>query len=256
MITLRPVVWAASEGSRVHPLTTSEEQQKFTSFLDMDSAFQDTLERVSDPEFLPPLIVTTEELAIVVQDQCDEIAYDYEEMLILPEGHTSTHALKEAADWAQGRGESYPIVFGPSDHFIADQGAFLRAVIDAGQTAKKGYLVSFGVVADWAQAGQSYWEVGMRLDAGYSGHHVQSFLPHATDEQAKQAVKAGRFVWHAGMVCATPEVVLNECQDVKVSLEEGVLSQSDKLCVVSLLTAWADLTTWPGIWKALSLIET
>lgn len=256
MITLRPVVWAASEGSRRHPLTSPEQQQKFISFLDMDSSFQDTLERVSDPEFLAPLIVTTNALASAVQDQCDDIAYDYEEMLILPEGHSSSHALQEAANWARARGESFPLVFCPSDHFIADQAAFLRAVLDAAQTAEKGYLVCFGVIADWAQAGQNYIEVGLRLDAAYSGHKVQSFLAHASAEQAHNAVKAGRFVWHAGMVCATPDVVLEECRELNVPLEVGMLSHSEKLCVVSLLTAWADLSHWPGIWKALSFIET
>ena len=147
-----------------------------------------------------------------------------------------------AGTWAQARGEDYPLLILPSDHFVADQGAFLRAVLDGAQTAARGYRVCFGVVADWASVDQCYLEVAPRLDAAYSGHKVASVCPNPDPAEARQLIDAQRFVWHAGMTCLMPAMAKE--------------LREEPLCVISLLSAWADLKTWPGIWKALSLIET
>ena len=264
MITLRPVVLAGTDGLRAHPLSTAECPQKFLSFLGMDSSFQDTLERVSDPEFLLPLIVTTPALKDIVQDQCDDIAYEYEEILLLDETAGEAMAALVAAEWAMARKETYPLLVIPSDHFVADQGAFMRAVTDACLTAEKGYMVSFGVVADRLSSEHSYLEVGARLDTRYSGHHVPSIHQRPSREMVEQTLQHGPYVWNAGLLCACPDPLIAELKRqhgalsgrVNLSLEEGVLIKSEKRCVVSLLTTWADLTTWPGIWKALTLIET
>lgn len=264
MITLRPVVLAGTDGLRVHPLSTAECPQKFLSFLSADSSFQDTLERVSDPEFLLPLIVTTPALKGLVQDQCDDIAYEYEEILLLDEGAGEAAAASLAAEWAMARKENYPLLVIPSDHFVADQGAFMRAVTDACLTAEKGYMVSFGVVADRLSNQHSYLQVGARLDTRYSGHHVPSLYQRPSLEVVEQTLQNGPYVWNAGLLCACPDPLLSELERQhgtaanlgKLSLEDAVLVNSEKRCVVSLLTTWADLTTWPGIWKALTLIET
>ncbi|MDV7341109.1 sugar phosphate nucleotidyltransferase [Terasakiella sp. A23] len=252
MICIRPVLWAGSEGSRPHPLSTSESPLQFTSILEGDSPFQDTLERVSDPEFLPPLIITTPSLKKIVEDQCHEIAYDYEDLILLEEDAQSAAALKAAAVWSKEHGEDFPIFFTPCDHFIADQGAFMRAVTEAAYTAQQGYLVSFGVVAEGVQTAYSYIEVGDRLDTGYAGHSVRQFVETPDVEAVQALLEKGRTVWHAGLVCATPDMV-NAHLKSEQTVEAALLAENDKLCVVSLLTAWADLKTWPGIWKTLSL---
>lgn len=279
MVTIRPVVLAGGVGTRLHPLSSPERPKQFISLLEDDSPFQDTLERVSGAEFLAPLIIAGQDMADLVQEQCDDIGYDYEELLLEKEGANTAAAALVAALWARGRGENYPLLICPCDHFVADPFAFERAAIDAAFTAEQGYLVTFGVVADRAETGYGYIEVGLRLDTGYSGHHVTRFVEKPDRDVAEQMLEAGNYVWNAGIYCATPDVLIAEmetyspdhlepCREAvrqggvldygdcaKLSLDVAVAEKSQRICVVSLLSAWSDLGTWPGLWKALSLTK-
>jgi len=280
MTTIRPVILAGGSGSRLAPLSTPDHPKQFISLLEEDSPFQDTLERVSDPEFLPPLIIASAHLKDLVQEQCDDIAYDYEDLLLEVEGRNTAAAILAAALWSEKRGENYPLLICPCDHFVADQTAFMRAVVDASYTAEKGYLVTFGVVADRAETQYGYIEVGTRLDTRFSGHRVERFIEKPDRERAEELLEQGRFVWNAGIFCATPDSLISEiekhspehisyCTDAvntgpdnlldfkdcpAVSLDYAVMEKSDRVGVVSLLTAWSDLGTWPGVWKALTLV--
>lgn len=279
MQTIRPVILAGGKGTRLQPLSSPERPKQFIPLLEEDSPFQDTLERTSGPEFLPPLIIAGVNMAELVQEQCDDISFDFEELLLEEKGCNTAAAVLVAALWARGRGENYPLLICPCDHFVADVHAFHRATLDAAHTASQGYLVTFGVVADRAESGYGYIEVGARLDTGYSGHYVTRFVEKPSREKAEEMLATGRFVWNAGIFCATPDVLIEEmtthspthiepcvqalshgpvlnyggCPDL--SLDRAVVEKSDRICVVSLLSAWSDLGTWPGLWKALSLLE-
>ena len=279
MTTIRPVILAGGVGSRLHPLSNPEKPKQFLSLLDEDSPFQDTLERISGPEFLPPLIIANETEAVLVQEQCDDIAFDYEELLLEVEGRNTAAACLAAALWAKGRGENYPLLICPCDHYVADQYAFMRAVNDAAHTAEQGYLVTFGVVADRPEMAYGYIEVGTRIDVGYSGHRVGCFIEKPTREKAQSMLDEGCYVWNAGIFCTTPDLLISEIVQhtadlmipvegaIKngpvldygdcphISLDKAVAEKTDKMAVVSLLSAWSDLGTWPGLWKALSLKE-
>ncbi|NVJ92692.1 MAG: hypothetical protein HWE34_13610 [Methylocystaceae bacterium] len=258
MKTIRPVILADMKGSRGHPLSSPNRPLQFRSLIQDDTPFQDTLERVSAPEFLPPLILTPQSLVEIIEEECDEIAFDYEELLITPEGTCDDSALLQAAQWAQARREVFPLLVCPAHHFVLDQTAFMRAVHDGAQTAEQGYVVSFGVVAQWAETAYDYIEVGTRLHAGYSGHHVLSFVEKPERGQAQSLLDAHRFVWNGGIYCALPETVINRLSsgNEDQSLSAQLFTQDGPVCVVSLLTVWSDLSVWSGLWKALNLQET
>ncbi len=244
MRKIQPVILAGGDGERKHPLSGPKTPQQFLGILEEDSPFQDALERVSDLAFLPPLVVTTPGLVELVMDQCDEIAFEEPEILVLEAVAQDPATYQAIVNWARDKNEDFALLICPADHFVADQGAFLRAVEDGVRTAGRGYLVTFGVVADFAQAGCDYIAIGPRLDAGYSGHQVERFVCNADVGDAQKLLATGRFVRHSGIICATPQMLANDLS----------LQKHERLCVVSLLSAWADLSNWPGIWKALSLI--
>lgn len=290
MTQIRPVILAGGKGARLKPLSSPQKPKQFLSLLEADTPFQDTLERISGDEFLAPLIIANENLAQVVIDQCEEITFEYEDLLLELEGRNTAAACLTAALWASMRGEEdIPLLILPSDHFIEDQTAFMRAVLDATHTADQGYLVTFGVVADRATSDYGYIQVGPRLDAGYSGHTILQFVEKPDVEAAQRLLDQGCFVWNAGIFCTTPTTLIQEMkthspnhiepciqalqQGAKnefgfileaaaftkcpnMSFDKSVMEKTDRAAVVSLLTAWSDLGTWPGLWKALILIET
>jgi mannose-1-phosphate guanylyltransferase len=256
------------------------------SLLEDDTPFQDTLERVSADDFLPPLLITSQNLAETIDDQCDDISFIYEDLLLEPQPHHTAAACLTAALWAFMRGEGeIPLLILPSDHFIADQTAFMRAVHDALHTANQGYLVAFGVVADRCSSAHSYIQVGTRLDTRYTGHNVVQFVERPSLDGAQKLLDQRCFVWNTGIYCATPKTLIAEMQRLcpslitpcekalelaketslghildhesfsqcqKLSFEKAIMEKTDKSCVVSLLSAWSDFGTWPGLWKALN----
>ncbi len=256
MITIRPVVLAGTSQGATPALSGSKPPIQFSSLSEEDSSFQDCLERVSGPVCLPPLILCSEEQAECVQEQCDDIGFDYEEMLIVSDADRA-QAVRAAVEWALGRGEEYPLLICPADHFIADPHAFDRAVTDAAHTAKEGYLVGFGAVADRAETAYGYLEVGLRLDARFSGHQVLSFVNQPDREKAQSLLDSRRYVWNTGIYCALPSLLADmlDKKQVNGSFEDRVVAKSDRLCVVSLLSAWSCISHWPGLWKALTLQE-
>jgi len=290
MTTIRPVILAGGRGSHPHPLSSASKPRQFLSVLEEDSPFQDTLERASGHEFLPPLIIASQSWAEIIHTQCQDIAFDYQDMLLEDEGHGTASACLIAALWASHRGEeNIPLLILPSDHFIADQTAFMRAVSDATHTAEQGYIVSFGVVADRASKGYSYIKVGPRLDAGYSGHKISQFIEKPDGETAQKLLDQGCFVWNTGIFCTTPATLIQEMKNhspshmvpcskafqgmqenaigfkleaqaynqcINISFDKAIMEKTDRSAVVSLLSAWSDLGTWPGLWKALTLLET
>jgi len=290
MTPIRPVILAGGRGARLQPLSSSQKPKQFLSLLEDDTPFQDTLERTSGDEFLAPLIIANENLAQIVINQCEEIALDYKDLLLEPEGRNTAAACLTAGLWASMRGEeNIPLLILPSDHFVEDQTAFMRAVFDAAHTAEQGHLVTFGVVADRATSAYGYIQVGPRLDASYSGHKILQFVEKPDIEEAQRLLDQGCFVWNAGIFCTTPTTLIQEMQTHSpshiepctkalrqgaknefgfildpqafsscpdISFDKSVMEKTDHAAVISLLTAWSDLGTWPGLWKALNLIET
>lgn len=238
MTKLRPVILAAKGGLPPHPLSSAKHPSQFRHLLEGDSPFQDCLERISDEEFLPPLILGSQGLCEIIQQQCDEISFDVEDILCEGDVYLSP------ARWAQERGEEdIPLLILPSNHFISDQTAFMRATVEAGGTACHGYIVSFGVIAERADPTYDYIQVGQRLDTSYRGHSILKNVENPSYEAAQNLLQQGGCVWDSGIFCATPTTLLQS-------------KNKQSTAVVSLLSPWADLGTWPGLWKALNLTKT
>lgn len=235
MLTLRPVLLAYQDQEH----SDLQLPSIFDHVLEDDSAFQDSLERVSDSIFLPPLVITTPSQKESVIEQCEDIAYEIEELLITDQGMNENAIQQMILDWCEARGENFPLLIFPTHHFVADYSAFMRAIEEAGKTAEKGYLVRFGVMADFASVDCDYIKVGTRLDAEYMGHHILDYQVKPDAVTAQSCLDSGTYVWDCDMVCAMPETLKN--------------AANDKQIIISLLSAWANVKTWPGIWKMLSL---
>jgi len=277
---LRPVILAGGAGVSLQSTSPDGYPKQFLPLLGEDSPFQETLERSDSAECLPPVVLADLALKDLVLEQADDIAFDLEDVLLERKGCHSLTASITSALWAQTRGEEYPLLICPSNHFIGDETAFARALGDAASAAQNGWIVTFGAVADQADPHHGYIKVGPRLHAGYSGHKVEQFIHKPDRETARNLLTQACFVWNTGLICVCPqtlidlaeqhcpdilaqcEIALNRMQDGILdygdcrarSLEAAILEKTDRAAVVSLLSSWSDLGTWPGVWKALRLI--
>ena len=84
----------------------------------------------------------------------------------------------------------------PSDHDIADSGAFARAVKAGVLAAEERALVTFGVEPDCPHTGYGYIQIekGNSPDFG-----VTRFVEKPSREVTEKYVSSGRFYWNAGI---------------------------------------------------------
>jgi len=85
----------------------------------------------------------------------------------------------------------------PSDHYIPDREQFAELLRQAGETAKKYGLVTFGITPRYPETGYGYICRGDRLDS--NAFKVERFVEKPDQERAAAYLKDSRFLWNSGM---------------------------------------------------------
>lgn len=209
-----------------------------------DSPFQDSLERLSNDDlFLAPQVFVPDDLYGLCEEQVQEIDFEIERLC----------TYDRFGDIADDLPENDVFLILSAEYMVQDAAAFERACEEGCQAVEKGYVVCFAMMADFAETPATYLRVGPRLEAGYGGHALGDVRRVDDPVQAKIFVESGQFVQFSKASLLGREALLQLAQTPGNSLEAALENYDPKrLCVSSLLTACADLSTWPGVWKAMT----
>ena len=140
---------------------------------------QATWLRVAELADAAPIVVANEEHRFLAAEQLRQVGVSAPEILLEPVGRNTAPAIAAAALQAQVDGGDPLLLVLPSDHVIADDGAFRAAVgtasvAAAGTHDKPGALVTFGIVPDAAETGFGY--IQAELADGARGEGVRKVL--------------------------------------------------------------------------------
>ena len=104
------------------------------------------------------------------------------------------------------------IVAMPSDHVIADPGAFTRAVARGAELAAAGHIVVFGVPPTAPETGYGYIRAGAQLAGGAQpeARYVDSFVEKPDASTAASYIASGRYLWNSGIFAVRASVWI-EC---------------------------------------------
>ena len=92
-----PVIMAGGKGTRLWPLSRATAPKQFIQFVGDKTLFQETLERVSDPElYEAPIVVTNEEFRFLVAEQARERAIPLAAILLEPVARNTAAAVAAA----------------------------------------------------------------------------------------------------------------------------------------------------------------
>ncbi|MCB1400686.1 MAG: mannose-1-phosphate guanylyltransferase/mannose-6-phosphate isomerase, partial [Rhodobacteraceae bacterium] len=171
--------------------------KQFAAFLNGRSLFQDTLARVSGPEFTAPTIVTNDDFRFLAQDQAVELGVTDAEIILEPVARDTAPAILTAALRLEATPEALMLVV-PSDHLIRDAQAFAAAV-EAGQTAAEGgALVAFGVTPQRPDTGYGYLELAGDARARIATP-LASYSEKPDRARAEAMLAAGNYLWNSGI---------------------------------------------------------
>ncbi|WP_319546300.1 mannose-1-phosphate guanylyltransferase/mannose-6-phosphate isomerase [Ruegeria conchae] len=201
---IQPIILAGGSGTRLWPVSRKSYPKQFVELDGDNSLFQKTVERVAEPGFSAPLIVTGEDYWFIVQQQLADVDAEKSELIVEPVGRNTAAAVLAAALRYKEEPETILLVL-PSDHAIEDVSAFRRTMVRAEKTAKRGKIVTFGIKPDHAATGFGY----LRVAGGYQGALLISTFAEKPDAQtAKVMLESGDWLWNAGMFMFRVDTVL------------------------------------------------
>jgi len=207
------VILCGGAGTRLWPLSRKERPKQFAAFVGTETLFESTVRR-NLPLAERFIIVTNRDHLELAREQFEKAAATSDcagggakvLYILEPVGRNTAPAIALAALSAEA-GEVLLVV--PSDHAIADEGAYREAARKAERGAVSGRLVTFGIEPAGPETGYGYIESGEELDGG-GLFAVTAFHEKPSMERAEEYLRAGRFYWNSGMFAFTREAILQE----------------------------------------------
>jgi len=245
-----------------------------------NTMLQETILRLNGIENLEnPIIVCNESHRFLVADQCRQIDINDLTILLEPIGRNTAPAIAAAAVHALNSLDDAILLVLSADHAIKDINAFHDAIKVATKQAKKGKLVTFGIVPTDANTGYGY------IKSFESNSHgpgkVEEFIEKPDFETAKNYLEQGGYFWNSGMfvfkastlidelefyasdiVKAARDSIDNASHDLDFirlerysftsspsnSIDYALLEKSNNVVVVPLNAGWSDIGSWSSLY--------
>jgi mannose-1-phosphate guanylyltransferase/mannose-6-phosphate isomerase len=271
-----PFILCGGAGTRLWPLSREAYPKQFHRLTGPETLFQQTCRRLSGPLFGDLFVLSNYRHRFLVAEQLEEIGLPAKNIVLEPVSRNTAPAACIAALIASRADADALVLLAPSDHMIADPGAFARAVEVGVPAADAGALVTFGVEPDCPHTGYGYIETepGEGPD-----RKVKRFVEKPSRKAAEQYLDAGGFYWNAGiflfkaatmldLLKAHAPHILEACrtsldaatEDLTfrvlngaygdapaISLDYAVAEKAPNMRCVPLKTSWSDVGSWEAL---------
>ena len=275
------VILAGGSGTRFWPLSRTARPKQLISITGDRSMLQRTVERVLPLKPKRILIITNMIQAEETERQLAQYRKIPIDVIAEPSGKNTAPAIGLAATIIAAHDPEGVMVVLPADHFIKDERALQQTLVDAAHAARKGYLVTLGIVPSRPETGYGYIEADMEL-RGSGPFPVRRFVEKPPLDEAVRYLDAGNFFWNSGMFIWRADTILAEIRaylpelaeqlsritftnDVwelsdldeqiaavyasvaNVSIDYGVMEKSSRVQVVPVEMGWSDVGSWSSL---------
>lgn len=192
MTAIYPVILCGGSGTRLWPMSRRALPKPFLPLVSEETLFEQALARVAgDARFAPPIVIAGAAHADLVTAQLGETPGA--RLVIEPAAKNTAPAIALAA--ALLPADAVMLVC-PSDHHVADRGAFRAAALAAAALAREDYLVSFGIAPDRPETGYGYLQRGAPLAGGFA---ILRFVEKPDRATAQAYLASGEYSWNGGI---------------------------------------------------------
>lgn len=273
-----PVILSGGSGTRLWPLSREAYPKQFLPLAGEDTMLQATWQRVSALASGAPLVVANEDHRFMVAEQLRQVGCTPAAILLEPVGRNTAPAIAVAALQATADGTDPLLLVLPSDHVVADPGAFRAAVAQAVPAAETGRLVTFGIVPTGPETGYGY----IKAAAGQGARAVERFVEKPDAATAAQYVASGEYFWNSGMFLFRASRYLAELERhdpamltacraafagakrdadfVRLdkaafaacpsdSIDYAVMEKTADAAVLPIAVGWNDVGSWSALWE-------
>ena len=224
-----PILLAGGAGTRLWPVSRDALPKQFLPLIGDKSTYQQTLLRVRDAMFAPPIVITGPNFHFFARRQAEEIGVDAT-IVIEPVRRDSGPAIAAATMVASRRDPKAVVLALAADHIIPDVEAF-RATCQAGRVAAEaGRIVTFGIKPTEPKTSYGYILPGEAIGDGVCA--VKSFVEKPDAETAARYVRDG-YLWNSGNFLFRAAVLLSELKrlepDMATAVDAAVANASSDL---------------------------
>ena len=282
-MSLIPVILCGGSGTRLWPLSRSHYPKQFMD-LGNRTLFGDTVRRaLALPDSQHMLVVCNESQRFLAGAHMQGVKSKYR-ILLEPAARNTAPAIALAAHMAlRDAGPADPVLLVlPSDHRVADEQAFVQAMLRALPVAREGYLVTFGITPTDPATGFGYIQQGAALPGDQGAFRVARFWEKPDEAKARAMLAEGGYHWNSGMFMFKASVYLEEltahapalaaacaaaCAEVTSdkdfsrvdtqaflscpsdSIDYAVMEHTQKAAVLPLALGWNDLGSWSSFYE-------
>ncbi|HVR42092.1 MAG TPA: mannose-1-phosphate guanylyltransferase [Thermoanaerobaculia bacterium] len=269
------ILLAGGAGTRLWPLSTDERPKQFLRIFEGRSLLQIAFSRMRN--LLPAdriFVAAHERHREAIFAELPELPPD--NVLLEPERRNTAPAIAVSCSQVARTLAGDPVIgIFPSDHFVADEDAFVRTVDRAFRfAATEPFLVTIGIDPDHPNTGFGYLELGETM--GDEVIRLLRFVEKPTRERAEEFVRSGRFVWNGGMFvwrrstfenaleATAPEIAAIArklagasaaerktlyAQMPSISIDFAVMEKAPNVATVRGSFGWSDVGSWKAVAK-------
>jgi mannose-1-phosphate guanylyltransferase len=211
-IDFRPVILAGGSGTRFWPRSRRARAKQVLALDGERSMIQQTVERLKPLASLAKTwIITNEFLAGEISDQLPGLPDSH--IVREPVARNTAPACGLAAFIIERDKPDAVLGVFPSDHVIADEPRFLKAIQKGIALAAAGdNIIVMGIEPSRAETGYGYIETGdyTRDDTAL---HVRRFIEKPNQMRAEEFVAAGNYYWNSGMFIWSARTLANAVRE-------------------------------------------
>ena len=277
------VILAGGKGRRLWPCSRERKPKQFIDFFgtgrsQLQQAY-DRMVRIVPKENI--YICTQVEYAHRVTEQVPELPS--ENVLAEPVSRNTAPSIAWAAFRISHICPDARVIILPSDQAVLGDEAFEHDVLGCLDFVdKKDCLISMGVKPTRPEPGYGYIQLGDATDLE-NLYRVKSFTEKPEREFARMFVESGEFLWNTGIFLSNVHNLVTSLQRIlpvvlrlidnkgevisvdkerdyvrenfskfpNLSIESGLLENSDNVYVMRCSFGWADLGTWHSIFEGM-----
>ncbi|HZT24482.1 MAG TPA: mannose-1-phosphate guanylyltransferase/mannose-6-phosphate isomerase [Pseudolabrys sp.] len=272
-----PILLAGGAGTRLWPVSRDALPKQFLPLVGERSTYQETLLRVKDGVFAPPIVITGPDFHFFARRQAEEVGVEAT-VIIEPMRRDSGPAIAAATAVAAARDPAAVVLALAADHIILDADKFRTTCLAGQKAAEQGHLVTFGITPGEPKTSYGYILPGEGID-GTEVHRVKRFVEKPDAATAKKYVRDG-YLWNSGNFLFRADVLLAELKRLEPdmaaaiidavagattdlgflrlapeafarapqkSIDYAVMERTDRAAVIAGDFRWSDIGSWDAL---------